>query len=37
MSDAERTAARHTPVLRERIVELLAPALEAPGDRKSVV
>ncbi|WP_392425791.1 16S rRNA (cytosine(1402)-N(4))-methyltransferase RsmH [Barrientosiimonas humi] len=31
MSDAERTAARHTPVLRERIVELLAPALEAPG------
>ncbi len=25
------TAERHTPVMRDRIVELLAPALEAPG------
>ncbi len=32
MTDARRSAApQHTPVLRERIVELLTPALQRPG------
>lgn len=31
MADTTPTAQRHTPVLRDRIVELLAPALVEPG------
>ena len=31
MDDSDRVAARHVPVLRDRIVEVLAPALSVPG------
>lgn len=31
MSDREAAAARHVPVMRERVVELLTPALQQPG------
>ena len=31
MTDGEEAAAGHLPVMRERVVELIVPALEAPG------